>query len=312
MQQKAFELPASRGNSSTSDRRSRTLSSIASKPVPGVYSFWTYTPSEPSWSIKYRRFKVWLAGKQSRPPFKVLKMMTREPLWVVYFMYCPGGIADGRHEHTLTQLRHQGFPVLCVCATPKVEAIPEVAVASSDALVWKGVGGYDFSAYRIGLELICESSAGARVMCLNDSMLGPFFDLRPFIEDAPWDLTGFTASALHENHIQSYGFIFSRMDPGRLSQLNDVFLPNAAYDDVEAVILNQENKLARVASASMSVGAYWYCDGTEVDDACLRRPLELLDAGFPFLKRSLLGKMMHFQDPVMIRNRLRTFGYPGL
>lgn len=276
--------------------------------VQGLQTYWSFVPSRPSLGIRYRRFKVWLAGRSRRPPHEVIHEVRPGDIWVVYFMYCPNGEAETRHEFTLSRLREERLRVLCICATPNSEQIPEVAKEKSDALVWKGLGGYDFSAYRIGLELICESSDGARVLCLNDSMLGPFAELRPFIERAPWDLTGFTASALHENHIQSYGFVFSRMDTRRLLHLQDVLFPDAAYDDVEAVILNQENKLARVAHAHMSVGAYWYSDGTKIDDPCLRRPFELLDAGFPFLKRSLIGKMSHFQDPEKVRERLSLLG----
>lgn len=278
--------------------------------VPGVRTCWTYVPSRPTLDILYRRLKVRFAGRESRPPSRVLKDPSPRNTWVVYFMYCPLGVADARHEFTLLRLREQGFPVLCVCATPRSDLIPEISFELSDALVWKGLGGYDFSAYRIGLETLCEKSSGSRVLVMNDSMLGPFFDLHKFIDSVPWDLAGFTASALHENHIQSYAFVFSRMDWSRLHELDSVFLSSAAYDNVEAVILCQENRLARVASRSMSVGAYWYSDGRSVDDPCLRRPIELLDAGFPFIKRSLLGKMSHFQDPTVIRQRLDVLLHP--
>jgi hypothetical protein len=283
---------------------------IAGTTIAGVRRDWTYEPSSPSWGIRYRRFKVMLRGRSPRPPHCIIREVTPESVWVVYFMYCPSGVAEPRHEYTLSRLREEGLSVLCVCATPSPEIVPDAAKMLSSALAWKGLGGYDFSAYRLGLELVSEYSSGARVLCLNDSMFGPFSSVRPLIEEAPWDLTGLTASALHENHIQSYAFVFSKIDRKRLEQLDAVLFPNAAYEDVEAVILNQENRLARIASEHMSVGAYWYSDGSVIKDICLQRPLQLIDAGFPFLKRSLLGKMSHFQERGVIADRLRKLGFP--
>jgi hypothetical protein len=69
-----------------------------------------------------------------------------------------------------------------------------------------------------------------------------------------------------------------------------MFFPFAALSNPSHVINLHELRFARVASRSMSVGAFWYGDAVKVQDPMLHRPIELLTAGFPFLKRSLLGK----------------------
>jgi hypothetical protein len=60
----------------------------------------------------------------------------------------------------------------------------------------------------------------------------------------------------------------------------------------------------------MSVGAFWFASGNAVDDPMLRRPLELLDAQFPFMKYSLFGKMRRFQNPQIIAERISKLGHP--
>lgn len=79
------------------------------------------------------------------------------------------------------------------------------------------------------------------------------------------------------------------------------------------MILLQETRFAKVASQQMSVGAYWYTDGSLHQDLCLNCPEQLIEAGFPLLKRSLLGKFAgNFQDPQKMQALLERLGHPGL
>jgi len=71
--------------------------------------------------------------------------------------------------------------------------------------------------------------------------------------------------------------------------------------------------LARVAARHMSVGAWWYTDTTVHGDLCLHCPQDMIEAGFPFLKRSLVGKFAgSFQDPEKMQALLRRLGHPDL
>jgi len=172
------------------------------------------------------------------------------------------------------------------------------------------MAGYDFSGYTLGLLEISRNSPGADVFVMNDSVFGPFCDLREVIAQAPWDLTGFTASNQVTNHIQSYAFIIRAVNKKRMAKLSTVFFPYIALSNMSAVVALQETRLARVASRHMTVGALWYGDKKEVIDPTLVRPLELLDVGFPFLKRSLLGKHQSFIDADLMYTRLQQFGHP--
>jgi hypothetical protein len=145
---------------------------------------------------------------------------------------------------------------------------------------------------------------------MNDSVFGPFSDLREVIAKAPWDLTGFTSSNQVTNHIQSYAFILRGVNKARMAKLSTVFFPYFAMSNASAVVHVQETRLARVAARHMKVGAFWYGDCNEVIDPTLVRPLALLDAGFPFLKRSLLSKHKSFISADIVRSRLELLGHP--
>jgi hypothetical protein len=286
------------------------LSGLRLGEVPGLQTWWDYRPSEPDLRIRLKRVAARLFHERPRPPSLALRPVEPQDQWVAYFAFLPQGRLSDAHRFTLGRLRDEGCHVLIICATPDVSSVPEELGRYADALYWKGMGGYDFSAYTLALELIAERSPAADVLVMNDSMYGPFHPVRPFLRAARWDLTGFTGSALNENHLQSYAFILRSVHPARLAQLRDIFFQDKAFDHADQVIWAQELLLARRASRHMTVGACWYSGGPAVDDPCLRRPIELVHAGFPFMKKSLLGKMAHFQDPQRVRALLSAQGHP--
>jgi hypothetical protein len=278
--------------------------------VAGLQTWWDYQPSEPDLRIRWKRLAARLFHERPRPASMPIKPVVPWQRWVAYFAFLPQGTLSDAHRFTLRRLRDEGCHVLVICAASEAARVPQELARYADALYWKGLGGYDFSAYTLALEVIAERSPHADVLILNDSMFGPFHPVQPFFQGLHWDLTGFTGSALNENHLQSYGFMVRAVDESRLAQLRDVFFADKAFDRADQVIWAQELLLARRASRHMSVGACWYSDGSTVDDPCLRRPFELVDAGFPFMKKSLLGKMMQFQDPERVRALLRAQGHP--
>lgn len=284
---------------------------ITASAVPGLTKHWSFEPCRVSRWERRQAIKTMFHNAHRRPEHKRIKGVRPHPIWVVYFMYSPDGDVGSSQRFTLMRLRELGLPVCIVCATPSVDQVPHTISQYCDALYWKGLAGYDFSAYALALKEISFKSPGADVFVMNDSVFGPFCDLRSIIAQAPWDLTGFTASNQVTNHIQSYAFIIRGVDKMRMAKLSTVFFPYIALSNMSAVVELQETRLARVAARSMTVGALWYGDKKDVIDPTLVRPLELLDAGFPFLKRSLLGKHASFIDPDLVRTRLRQLGHPA-
>lgn len=279
---------------------------------PGATTYWTYVPSRPRWDIVLRRWPArWT--RQPPPAHRLLKSPACAGSWLMYFMYLPHGKLSAHHRFTLDRLAAESARLMIVCACPPEHPVLAELVARCDALCWKALEGYDFSAYAAGLTELGRHAPGADVLVLNDSMLGPFTPLAPFVEQAPWRLTGLSASALEENHLQSFAFIVRQLDNDFLDAVSPVISTRWSFNTSNAVILLQETLLARVAHQHMSVGAYWYTDGTRYQDLSLNCPEQLLASGFPLLKRSLFGKFSgSFQDPAAMRELLRKLGNPDM
>ena len=263
----------------------------------------------------HRRFWLnFVTGLRRAPPTRVLRAATPAPRWAIWFVYAPDGTVGAAHRFTLDRLKALDRKLLIVCASPDGRVPPELSVAA-DALIWKGLSGYDFSAYAAGLRHLARRSPHADVLVLNDSIYGPFVDLEPLIERARWDLTGFTSSTHQENHLQSYAFLLRDITPTRLRDLWSVFVPGLAFNDIVGVIDYQELRLARVASGHMSVGALWHAPDLDNSDPTLFTAEALLDQGFPFIKKSTLGKKRTLIGEDMaarIETRLAVLGHPSI
>ncbi len=249
-------------------------------------------------------------GRVPAPASNSLIPIKMAPRWIIYFMFLPTGEVTAAHRFTLERLRAADARLAIVCATPRSDAVPEELHHKADALYWKGMGGFDFSAYAAALHEVAEHSPGADVLVLNDSVFGPFVPVDSLWPDMHWDLTGFTASAELENHIQSYAFFLRDWTPTRLRQLSQVFSRDTAFDTYRGAVYGLESRFAATAARSMSVGALWYADNRRAGDPSVFAALPLLDAGFPFLKRSLLHRNARFYEPGEVLDRLRALEHP--
>jgi len=280
------------------------------KEVSDLKSLWPYEAEKLTLEC-YVRYG-WRALRVRRAPrSRALKPVTKQKRWVAYFIFAPDGALQPYHDYTLLKLSEQDAKILIVMACRSRKDIPPDLQKRCDALYWKGLGGYDFSAYTIALNAIAGKSPRADVLVMNDSIYGPFCDLTPFFTQAPWDLTGFTASNCAKiRHIQSYAFILKNVTPERMRDLKWAFPSKCAFNSAEGAVTCQELWLARVASRSMSVGSFWFGEEAVVQDPSLTRGVALLRAGFPFLKRSLHGKHDYLHLASAAIEQLKRLGHP--
>ena len=278
--------------------------------IAGLTQNWTFFPSPVALWQRCQLIEMFARYAERKPRWHSVKPLSPRDNWAVYFIFSPDGLLSSAHEFTLSRLRDLGMPLLVVCACRAPEKLPPTLAGYCDALFWKDLPGYDFSAYSLALHQIARISPGADVLLMNDSVFGPFSDLRGVLAEARWDLTGFTASSHVTNHIQSYAFLLKAVNRMRMAKLATVFFPFVALSKNDAVIPLQETRLARVAARSMDVGAFWFGDANEVIDPSLVRPIELLNAGFPFLKRSLVGKHASFINRELVLQELERLGHP--
>jgi hypothetical protein len=281
------------------------------KAFPGVQVEWSYTPSRPSLSITLRRWRAKLS-RRAAPAWSAVVPAVAGKRWLVYFVYTGAGGLNVSQRFTLERLQQEDASLLVVCACPKNGPVLDELRSMCDALYWKAENGWDFSGYAIALSELARLSAGADVLVMNDSVLGPFKPLVPFMVHAPWRLTAFTGNAAQENHLQSYAFVIKNIDTRLTQVLGPVLSTHWSYDAAGPVILLQETLLARVAHQYMSVGCYFFTDGSLYEDLCLNCPELLLEAGFPLLKKSLFGKFAGvFQDPAAMQTLIRKLNHPS-
>jgi hypothetical protein len=280
--------------------RMKTVTPQRFRNVEGMEYGWAYKP-EPLALSCYTRYWRRATAARRAPLHCVVKPVTLQPRWIIYFIYAPTGRLETHHHFTLRRLKAHGIPLLVVFASPSPADMPPILEIHADAIYWKALSGYDFSAYSIALRGIARQSPGSRVLVMNDSVFGPFADLTPSIDAAPWDLTGFTATDVSkQRHIQSYAFVLKNVTEDRLDDLRWVFPSQLAFSTAYGAISCQELWFARVASRSMSVGSFWWGEAAKVHDPSLTKAVELIDVGFPFLKRSLLTRQSRFHEPGVI------------
>jgi lipopolysaccharide biosynthesis protein len=283
---------------------------VATMTVGGLVRDWDFV-SSPVRPPRVRQTVVrFLRRLRLAPRFAAIKPLVRHPRWTLYFVFSPDGALRPGHLFTIERLRALDRKLMVICAAPSPDSIPEALARHADALYWKGLSGFDFSAYTIGLRAIAKASEHADVLVLNDSVYGPFHDLKLLIARARWDLTGFTASAEIENHIQSYAFHLRDVDRRRLGSMCSVFVPRLAFNKRADVIFGQETRMARVAAKTMSVGALWFAQGVGLLNPTMVAPFELLSDGFPFVKRTLLGPDAGPELRVRVRSWLAERGHP--
>lgn len=270
---------------------------------------WTYRPSGFSLLTRLARLRALTLGARPFPPHSILRPVTPKARWTCYFVFLPDGRLTAAHEFTLARLRALDAGLLVVCAGPSPAEVPAAILDLADAVCWKGLSGYDFSAYAVGLREVGERSPHADLLILNDSVYGPFGDLSEVHRRARWGLTGLTASAMIENHIQSYCFHVRDVSLDTLLKLRSVMPRWLAFSRPRDVIDFQETRMARIAAATMSVGALWYADAT-VGDPSLEIAVPLLRAGFPFLKRALFTKAAKYGDAKTLCELLEERGHP--
>jgi len=287
------------------------VTSQSSRLIEGMEREWTFVP-EPLPLSCHARYWWRALGARAAPRFAIVKEVAPRPLWIVYFVYSPAGQLESWHHFTLQRLKAHGIGLLVVFASPSPADVPPKLNDCADAIYWKALNGYDFSAYSIALRAIARRSPGARVLVMNDSVLGPFADLARYIDNAPWDLTGFTANdGSGQRHIQSYAFIIKDVTEARFDKLHWVFPSRFAFNTAYGAISCQELWLARVAARSMSVGSFWWGADVSVHDPSLTKAVELIEAGFPFLKRSLLTKHSRFHPPGVIQRLVERLEAEG-
>lgn len=132
--------------------------------------------------------------------------------------------------------------------------------------------GYDFGSWRAGLRSLGSPTAFDEIICVNDSVYGPLFDVGPALESprlAAADFWGMTVSEKPQRHVQSW--FFAMRSPVIRSESFQAFWESCDQDlPKEDIIAQRELGLSRILQQSG-----FHLDGIhDGRDAPLATPLE--------------------------------------
>ncbi len=257
-------------------------------------------------------------------PFLIRRITGDDP-WAssnriaLYVHYDPLGRVHDYHLDMLRALAAAGFRTTLVSNAVglTVEASARVAPMVRETLVRRNVG-YDFGAWRDGLEHLGDLGCAEQVLLCNDSVYGPFSPLQRLVAEArpdQADVWAMTEGRNHGPHLQSYWMLFHRT--AVVHPAFAAFWRTLPYlDDKLAVIEAGELRLSRqLTAAGLRLQALFPYDEAEArfratadparaGDRMLLRAIArgralnpshhfwrvlIADLGLPFIKRELLA-----------------------
>lgn len=187
-----------------------------------------------------------------------------------------------------------GWPTLLIAAREPWVRLARPRVPAGVVIARRANSAYDFGSWRDALATFPDLAGKDRVILTNDSLVGPLGPLDGLlgrIEASPARVWAATANHWPTDHLQSYLLAFSG---GVLAEppLRRFFAGVGPQPSKTQVIRTYEFGLSSlVAAEGLTTGVGW--DQADLglepgDDAVLGGWEALLDAGFPFLKRTLL------------------------
>jgi hypothetical protein len=200
-------------------------------------------------------------------------------------------------------LARAGFAVVLVANTDLDRRSLRIGPALLDRLagcIVRENAGFDFAAWAHAYSLGQGFPRCTRLLLANDSVIGPlderwFVALIERLRDSDADMVGLTENRTPHRHLQSYFLAFG---PRALAspEFRCALAGMHALPTKELVIDAYETSLTRLLEAAgLSAAALFpplYDEPRSGDDTTARWR-ELIDAGFPFVKASLLRSPRH-------------------
>ncbi|MEP6527334.1 MAG: rhamnan synthesis F family protein [Nocardioidaceae bacterium] len=171
--------------------------------------------------------------------------------------------------------------------------------------------GYDFGSWAVGLNMLPGVREADQVILANDSMIGPFTPLSPFIEQfestaaAGW---AFTDTRQHFHHLQSY---FLGFRGGVLAEKPLLgFWMNIRHEGSKwDVIRRNELGLSRLLRREgYPTAVAFHADDVVApgENPVIRGWWRLLENGFPFVKREIITNPAVAPRADMVDSRVRA------
>ena len=292
-----------------------TLPATPTEPSRPIARLIPFAPDRIAPALRAKRLAAFVRRARRFPDHRQIFLHPRPGRrWAVLFCYQPEpGPIDPGHRFTIARLQAEGFAVLVVLAARDPAQGDGYAALGLDGLIVKGLSGYDFSGYTLGLQALVAAFGTVDVLVMNDSVLGPFHPLVPLIDSAPWAFTGFLSNNGVEPHFNSFAFFIRGADRRFLRRMRSVFLDRVAFDGQSPVAYLQETRMARVAARHYSAGSlFGPVSRQDMTFHYLENPEGLVEIGYPFLKKSIFTKFADTFDQHHYATLLARLGHDPL
>lgn len=292
-----------------------TLPATPTEPSRPIARLIPFVPDRIAPALRAKRIAAFVRRARRFPDHRQRFLHPRPgQRWAVLFCYQPEpGPIDPGHRFTIARLQAEGFAVLVVLAARDPAQGDAYAALGLDGLIVKGLSGYDFSGYTLGLKALVAAFGTVDVLVMNDSVLGPFHPLMPLIDAVPWTFTGFLSNNGVEPHFNSFAFFIRGADRRFLRRMRSVFLDRVAFDGQSPVAYLQETRMARVAARHYSAGSlFGPVSRADMTFHYLENPEGLVEIGYPFLKKSIFTKFADTFDQHRYGALLARLGHDPL
>jgi len=255
-----------------------------------------------------RSFIMWMTrGKRGNPPFVRFSERGRNPDFsrplCVVSSFDKESKVRGYIFALIEAMSSAGFNIVFVSASATLSDGDVEKLGSTCArVISRENRGYDFYSWKTGMAEYPDYAKHAGLLLLNDSVLGPLFDIGDLVgrlEAFPVDIVGMTDSTRFCRHLQSY-FIYFKRHVVNSVEFRAFFDAVKAEDYKEAIIRRYEVGISRLLKKKFSIGAFYELEEVREKSGYTARPpawtnptvhlwRELIgDWHFPFLKKSVI------------------------
>ena len=229
-------------------------------------------------------------------------------LVVVMGGYAKGNILTPLAERWIEALRSISSKLILVYDQDKISPWPDCSRdVDNVAVLVERHGAYDFGSYRRGLAIAEQQGwleNASHVLLCNDSMIGPFWDLKDLVDpmlESKDQLWGITDSMLYRPHLQSYFLLMGReifTQPAIVSFFRDVIAQPSRHDVIQCYELGFSKLICQLGfSWKVSLPSEQMHDprNGELMGNITAYPLCMLQKGVPLIKvKSLIDPRSNY------------------
>lgn len=223
---------------------------------------------------------------------------------VVLVLFSPDGRVTELQNDIIQSWKSAGFKVILVVNAAKYDEHVATGAIDCEGLIVRENIGFDFGAWRQGLQLVGGLDGANLVVLANDSVLPvnggeSLKNYRKRVDESEADIAFCTRNLEVKPHLQSYAIAIknSALRSGALNQFRSL---NYHADKIDLIHHVEVNISDQLSDAGHVCEALYHVD--EAEEAGVNPTIhyweELIDDGFPFWKAQLItAEILELEDP---------------